>query len=461
MNNNTGQKHVKGVRIRSLNITMFVLSMILFIAVFWTTLRVAQDYNETVQATENYIAWEKSAHQIHVASDYLTEEARLYTQTLNIEHALNYLDELFASKSREKALEFISSRDIKPEFRANLEKAIEYSNALTHKEIYAIRLVADGLGQDMAAMPGVVQTTNLSSADQKLSPEDKFKRARDLMFNSDYAKAKKKIVDALSRFLSQTIAETRQEQVVKTKQLGNMLSSQRIALIGLFLLNAVTFMMIIVLIVRPLQIYAKCIKDDKMFELVGAYEFKNLALTYNDIFAVKEHHDRMLRHKAEHDPLTGLLNRAAFDSLKQLLANDPQPVGLLLVDVDKFKDINDTYGHIMGDKTLCRVAWLLQHAFRTDDFCIRLGGDEFAVIVKGNAPGLEEIIMAKITSINEELKHPDEALPPTSLSVGVAFSNGGFTDDLYSHADKALYRVKEAGRCGCAFYKADEDGKQS
>lgn len=459
--NNTGQKHVKGVRIRSLNITMFVLSLILFIAVFWTTLRVARDYNETVQATENYIAWEKSAHQIHVASDYLTEEARLYTQTLNIEHALNYLDELFASKSREKALEFISSHDIKPEFRANLEKAIEYSNALTHKEIYAIRLVAEGLGQDMAAMPGVVQTTSLSAADQALSPEDKFKRARDLMFNSDYAEAKKKIVDALSRFLSQTIAETRQEQVVQTQQLGNMLSAQRIALIGLFLLNAVTFMMIIVLIVRPLQIYAKCIKDDKMFELVGAYEFKNLALTYNDIFALKEHHDRMLRHKAEHDPLTGLLNRAAFDSLKQLLANDPQPVGLLLVDVDKFKAINDTYGHIMGDKTLCRVAWLLQHAFRTDDFCIRLGGDEFAVIVKGNPPGLEEIIMAKITSINENLKHPAEGLPPTSLSVGVAFSNGGFTDDLYSHADKALYRVKEAGRCGCAFYKAEEDDKQS
>lgn len=240
-----------------------------------------------------------------------------------------------------------------------------------------------------------------------------------------------------------------------------MLSAQRIALIGLFLLNAVTFMMIIVLIVRPLQIYAKCIKDDKMFELVGAYEFKHLALTYNDIFAVKEHHDRMLRHKAEHDPLTGLLNRAAFDSLKQLLANEPNPVGLLLVDVDKFKDINDSYGHIMGDKTLCRVAWLLQHAFRTDDFCIRLGGDEFAVIVKGNPPGLEEIIMAKITSINENLKNPAEGLPPTSLSVGVAFSNGGFTDDLYSHADKALYRVKEAGRCGCAFYRAEEDDKQS
>ena len=51
-----------------------------------------------------------------------------------------------------------------------------------------------------------------------------------------------------------------------------------------------------------------------------------------------------------------------------LLANEPNPVGLLLVDVDKFKDINDSYGHIMGDKTLCRVAWLLQHAFRTDDF---------------------------------------------------------------------------------------------
>lgn len=450
-------KHVRGIRIRSLNIVMFVLSLVLFVAVFWTTLRIAREYTKSVQATENYIAWEKTAHQIHVASDYLTEEVRLYAQTLDISHALNYLDELFANKSREKALEFISKRDIKPEFRANLEKAIEYSNALTHKEIYAIRLVAEGLGQDMAGMPSIVQTTSLSASDMDLAPSEKFKRARDLVFNADYAKSKKNIVDELSKFLSQTVSETRNEQLAQTKELGRMLSEQRIALIALCFLNAVTFLMIIILIVRPLQIYAKCIKDDKMFELVGAYEFKNLALTYNDIFAVKEHHDRMLRHKAEHDPLTGLFNRAAFDSMKQLLANDSRPIGFALIDVDKFKGINDTYGHIMGDKILCRVAWLIQHAFRSGDFCIRLGGDEFAVIVKGNAPGLEETIMAKIASINEALQNPEDDLPPTSLSVGVAFSEGGFTDDLYSHADKALYRVKEAGRCGCAFYKANKD----
>lgn len=450
--NDGNKKHVKGIRIRSLNIVMFVLSLILFVAVFWTTFRIARDYSETVRATENYIAWEKAAHQIHVASDYLTEQVRLYTQTLNIEHAINYLEELYSKQSREKALEFISNRNIKPEFRANLEKAIEYSNILTHKEIYAIRLIAEGIGHDMAAMPQIVQTTSLSASDKELPPEEKFKRARSLMFNADYANSKEKIVGALSQFLSQTLTETREEQLAQTRQLGIMISEQRIALIILCLLNAIIFLMIIILIVRPLQIYAKCIKDDKMFELVGAYEFKNLALTYNDIFAVKEHHDRMLRHKAEHDPLTGLLNRAAFDSLTKLLEHDKQPIGLILIDVDKFKSINDTYGHVMGDKTLCRVAWLIQHAFRADDFCIRLGGDEFAVLVKGNAPGLEEIIMAKITSMNEALQQPDDGMPPTSLSVGVAFSNAGFDSTLYANADKALYKVKEAGRCGCAFY---------
>lgn len=448
-----------GIKIRSLNIIMFCISLLLFIAVFWMTFRIAQDYRKTVLATENYIAWEKSAHQIHVASDYLTEEARLYTQTLNFEHAVNYLEEVFSTRSREKALEYISSRNANPEYEAILQKALEYSDALTHKEIYSIRLVAEAMNHDMAALPQIVQTTSLSLSDQKLSPEEKINRARDLMFNADYMSSKKKILDELSQFLSQTLSETRQEQKAQTRQLGNMLAQQRITLVALCLLNALTFLMIILLVIRPLRIYAKCMRDDKTFELVGPYEFKNLAVTYNNIFALKEHHDRMLRHKAEHDTLTGLYNRAAFDSLRQLLEGESAPIGLILMDVDKFKQINDTYGHIMGDKTLCRVAWLIQHAFRSDDFCIRLGGDEFAVIVKGNAPGLEEIIMAKIASINQALLHPEGDIPATSLSVGVAFSDAGFGPTLYKEADKALYRVKENGRCGCAFYDENIDGK--
>ena len=64
----------------------------------------------------------------------------------------------------------------------------------------------------------------------------------------------------------------------------------------------------------------------------------------------------------------------------------------------------------------------------------------------------QDLIRRKVTYLNDMLKNPDDNLPPTSLSIGVAFSEHGYRDDLYKQADSVLYEVKEHGRCGCAFY---------
>ena len=85
----------------------------------------------------------------------------------------------------------------------------------------------------------------------------------------------------------------------------------------------------------------------------------------------------MLRQKAENDALTGLLNRAAFEQMKIRLCEISQPFALLLIDIDVFKSINDTYGHEMGDKALIRAANLLKESFRSTDHVFRIGGDEF------------------------------------------------------------------------------------
>ena len=190
-----------------------------------------------------------------------------------------------------------------------------------------------------------------------------------------------------------------------------------------------------------------------MLEIAGSYEFKYLALTYNDIYEVNIANEAMLRHKAEHDPLTGVINRGGFDQMSQLLKVQKSPMALLLIDVDKFKQVNDNYGHEMGDQVLKKVAGLLRDSFRSNDHVARLGGDEFAVIMVDGTPEQEDLIREKISHINSILKNPEEGCPEVSLSVGVAFSKAGFTDDLYRNSDSALYQVKEHGRCGCDFYR--------
>lgn len=447
-----GRPHIKGVRIRTVNMIMLLLSLILFGVVLYTTIQISGEYKKSVQATEEYINWEKAAHTLHVGSDYLTEQARLYTQTRDKQYADNYFRELYSNRSREHALELFDKNNADAAYKTELRNALDLSNALTHREIYAIRLVADATGVNLDDFPKVVSGVRVRPNERTLSPDKKVEEARDIMFNRAYAQTKGEIMDALNKFLDQNLTRARTLQMAQSAKLGDVLREQRIVLIALCLLNILTFAMIIVLIVKPLQIYLKCIRNDQMFSLVGAYEFKHLALTYNDIFAMKEHQDKILKHKAEHDPLTGLMNRRAFDSLSQLLKASSDPVCLLLVDVDKFKHINDTYGHVTGDKILCKVADLLKNAFRADDFCIRMGGDEFAVVIKGISPQLEESIREKVETINKTLTNPDDGLPEESISVGVAFSREGFSADLYNNADQALYVVKEKGRRGCAFY---------
>ena len=128
-------------------------------------------------------------------------------------------------------------------------------------------------------------------------------------------------------------------------------------------------------------------------------------------------------------------------------------MALLLIDVYKFKQVNDGYGHETGDLVLKKVAGILRDSFRSNDYVARLGGDEFAVLMVEATPQQETRIRNKVNYINRVLKNPEDGLPEVSLSVGVAFSAKGFTEDLYRNTDSALYQVKEHGRCGCDFYR--------
>ena len=76
-----------------------------------------------------------------------------------------------------------------------------------------------------------------------------------------------------------------------------------------------------------MQLYINCIKEEKQLEITGAYEFRYLALTYNDIYEIKASHEALLRHRAEHDPLTGIINRGAFEQMREFFKVNPCPSG--------------------------------------------------------------------------------------------------------------------------------------
>ena len=175
----------------------------------------------------------------------------------------------------------------------------------------------------------------------------------------------------------------------------------------------------------------------------------------------EEEHERILR-LAHRDFLTDLLNRYAFEERLELAfaqaSRFGQPVALLLIDLDRFKQINDSHGHQVGDRLLVEVAERLGRCVRRVDALARLGGDEFAIIHTGfkDLDGVAHLARRVLAVINAPMQI-DERRIQISPSVGIAILDGSQTElkQFVQQADLALYKAKDEGR-NCFRFHAQE-----
>lgn len=154
------------------------------------------------------------------------------------------------------------------------------------------------------------------------------------------------------------------------------------------------------------------------------------------------------------DPLTGLLNRRGFEQrLQEEIDRSLRynvPMALLMVDIDHFKDINDTFGHVIGDEILRMVAQLLRENVRRHDIVARYGGEEFAIILPATGCEGTPILGERIRRAVQQAAWP---YVPVTISVGGACHDATMTNatDLLTAADHALYDAKRSGRNRCIF----------
>jgi len=155
--------------------------------------------------------------------------------------------------------------------------------------------------------------------------------------------------------------------------------------------------------------------------------------------------------QASTDALTGLPNRRYFEEFISLLAQrrrSGDAVGILMVDIDKFKVLNDTHGHATGDEVLRAVAGAIVSAVREDDVPARFGGEEFVVLLRNPDPGVAVEVGERIRHAVRGLDLGRFGVRGVSVSVGVAVATGPDEpiEELIETADQALYRAKRAGR---------------
>lgn len=238
--------------------------------------------------------------------------------------------------------------------------------------------------------------------------------------------------------------------------------------LGLGLLAAVVLLSILAArrLARPLreleQVAATVVASgsfDHRFQGGGFTEVSRLGATFNQMLESLGAAHVQLEQLAHHDVLTGLANRALFQSRLRAHLLDakraPGPLGILLLDVDNFKDINDTLGHPVGDELLKQIASRLSGLVRGTDTVARLGGDEFALVGSHFHHADDAAILAqKIVDAAAEPFRIFEHDIHVSVSIGIAIcpTDGDEPDQLLSNADLALYKAKGEGRGHFQFY---------
>ena len=435
--------------IRVVDAIVMVIATILSLMLLQTTVHATATNSALQDSTVQYVECSEATYRFKAASDSLTSCARRFTVTTEIDAVHDFFNEVNNERRRDAAIEVLEQHVEDREAERYLSVALAESNTLAEREQHAMRLAAQSKGYELTGDLAPLASVSLTEYELSLSPEEQLSLAQDLVYGTEYQDMKDSIDSNVELCTLQLIESTHSAQEANAVLLQSLLVRQRILTILLLAMVVLSILVALVLVLLPLAAYSKSIAEGQPLEESGSQELRLLAREYNKLFEETRLRHDLLRHKADHDPLTGLYNRGAFNDLCK---SNPSNIALVLVDVDYFKKVNDTYGHEVGDKILKKVAGALSSAFRSTDLPCRIGGDEFAVIVTNVSPSLKNVIVEKINQIVKDLFDDSDGLPKTTLSIGVAFSDALEPEEtLYKAADRALYLAKERGRDCYAF----------
>ena len=442
-----------GIQLRTANIFFAVIAFIAAVVLFVSDVAVSKGYRRMETASDRYISAQLAASDMVSGSDYLTDRVRCFVVTGEVQYLHDFFEEVEVTQRRDKAVENLERLlgEDKSGALANLNSALDLSNELVKTEYQAMRLMLEAGDYDLSYIPDEIKSIQLSEEDLMLEPAQLKEKAQRLVFDNDYMHHKDRIrenVSLCTQSLIRSSSQELEEASTRLSLLVNVLTAATVA----FLLIVMGIVAIISLQIRkPLTRMVELMQKQETIPPTGVEELRFVARTYNQILEQNRSTQDKLSHEASHDALTGLFNRGAYDLLIQNV--DTEHMALVIADVDKFKQINDTYGHAVGDRVLKRVADVLRHSFRSVDIICRFGGDEFVVVMTRANSSMKQLVINKMNQANEILQNPKDDLPKISLSVGVAFSDrANPKGDIFTDADAALYQVKESGKMGVRVY---------
>ena len=445
---------MKKISIRTVSIVIFLITVGIGGMLALISSECTRQFQNLQDETERFIQCESALQQMQAGSDYLEKQVSQYVQTGQYIHMDFYLKEIRETQRYEKACDYLQQEfggttAIKP-----LESAVAYEEKLREQEFYIMRLMAEVSFADEDLWPEEIRGIALTAEDAALEQEQKQERALEILSGHAYKILRTNEDNYIASAKQVLGQQTRNNQNHAQTVFQDVYLKFETGVAVLIVLVLLVCIILWKLVIAPLKMYGESIVKGEIFPVVGAKELQELATTYNKVYQENLVAQKLIRHEAEHDALTDALNRGAFEKILSIYEQGDTSFAMIMVDVDVFKQVNDTYGHSVGDKILVKVANHLQREFRSIDYICRIGGDEFAIIMVEMTSDLRYTIEEKINAMNERLAKPQDGLPPLSLSVGVAFTDRkNPSGTLFQDADKALYERKKNGKAGCSFYE--------
>ena len=439
-----------GLSLKKLNTYMLIAAFLISAILFFSMSRTSSMYDEAHTVTQEIKKYETTAYNLQTASDYLTEQIRLFVITGDKKNLDNYFEESNITKRRDEALEYLKTHHGDSPAYTELQAAMNGSLVLMVMEYHAARLAVDAYGYNLNDFPEEIRLVRLSDYESTLSPQQKGDAAKKMLFNEEYKRQKTFISDHTMNCMVQLEKEIWEEQTSISDNLKKTIFIEHLLTVLLIAILLGIVYLTSRLVIFPLRDCVAMIREDERIPVKGAEEIRFLAQTYNAMRETNLLHREKLTYEASHDAMTKLYNRRGFELLLEDL--DLSNSAVLMVDVDKFKSINDIYGHDIGDKVLLKVVKTLRDYFGEDGHICRLGGDEFVVILENTTSAVQDQLKKEIEAINKWLRAAHDGLPPVSVSVGVSFCNGNAdVKTLLKRADDSLYDAKESGRSGIRF----------
>ena len=447
VNNEQGKK--RGVRLSRVNVLLIFLGLVIALFMVFSMYETNRSFNQIVNMTESYLSSQQTAGMLSNIANGMSEQCAAFLRTGEPDCVHVYAGQLSAINAQIKANETMQSSDeSRDEF---LAKAIEAFRAMNETEIRAMRLMADTLPMGMAAYPLLIQQTKLSPEDEALTAEEKKTLAEKLIDSAEYRLNKEALTAAVDDSHRVASEQGKNRAAQTSAEVRKVMRRQKLLIFLFILIAVIALLMNRFLIISPIQRSVDKLDKREPLPVLGSYEVRHLANVYNEVLKDNAEKTEALSYAATHDALTGLYNRAAFDKVYSTCANDR--IGIIIIDVDHFKQFNDEFGHGVGDHVLKIVAAKLMEHFRSEDHVSRIGGDEFCIIMPGTKQEQAETIVEKIYEINRELQDNPDGLPPITLSAGLAFwDRPDPGESLLRDADNMLLSLKKTRTDCCAVY---------